>query len=66
MSNLPDKEFNVMVISILTKPGKRMEERSESPWHPLILLHHSFHLTSMSAAGLLQDSSLNLPFPLGC
>ena len=30
ISNLPDKEFEVTVIKILTELGKRMDERREN------------------------------------
>ena len=30
ISNLPDKEFKEMVIKMLTKLGRRMEEHSEN------------------------------------
>lgn len=30
MSNLHDKDFKVMVLKVLTKPGKRMDKHSEN------------------------------------
>lgn len=45
ISNIPKKEFKVMVINMLTKLRKSMDKHSESSWHALALFRHLFHLT---------------------